>query len=188
MKYKTFSTGAMFILIMMSLNACWSYISQEAQDKFQNREGLFTVSVYPVRVVKGESAEYDVRLANEIGEFLKRHEFAYAIVKDEPLDIPVIWGHNQAKMAKRTAEGFADHIKGSNLDTEYALLVELLCDPGETYVGGIHFFLTDKNGLLASGGLTNSHWDEYKAIMPTDRNGGIEVLKLMLKNAWVNNK
>ena len=90
------------------------------------------------------------------------------------------WGSYLSKKA----QGFANHIKESHLDTEYALLVEFLCNPNETYVGGIHFFRSDKEGQLASGGLTNSHWEEYQEIEPRDRLGGYELVLAMLNNDW----
>lgn len=49
---------------------------------------------------------------------------------------------------------------------------------------GIHFYLSDRRGLLASGGLTNSKWPEFQEVMPKDRQGGYEVLIRMLREEW----
>jgi hypothetical protein len=49
----------------------------------------------------------------------------------------------------------------------------------------VHFYLAEKSGLLAAGGLTNSQWDEFKRIKPVDRQGGLSVLKEMTKKRWL---
>ena len=36
---------------LVLLCACWTYISPEASQRFQSRQGRFTVTVYPVHVV-----------------------------------------------------------------------------------------------------------------------------------------
>jgi len=169
---------------MLILSGCWSYVSKEAREKFETRDGAFSVTVYPVSVVIGQERVHDEQLAAEVIAFLAKKKLADPVMGTGFIDIPVKWGRNQAKMAQRSAINFSDQMKGEEIQTDYALLVEILCNSSENNVGGVHYYLCDKEGNLADGGLTNSHWDEFKEVEPHDRNGGLAVAKLMLRNGW----
>lgn len=173
---------------MLFLSGCWSYISKEAKQKFDNREGTFSVTVYPVSVVLGNGRVHDENLAAEVIDFLIRENLAVPVMSNSVIDIPVKWGRNQAKMAQQSAINFSEQIKTEDIKTDYALMVEILCDTSESKVGGVHYFLCDKAGNLADGGLTNSHWPEFKEVEPHDRKGGLAVAKLMLRGGWHNSK
>lgn len=175
------------ILVCMSMllvSGCWSYISKESNVRFMSRKSAFTVTVYPVSVVTGNLREGDEKLAKEVIDFLAEEGLALPVKGEGEIDLPVKWGMNQAKMAKKSALGFSEIMQAKQIDTEYSLLVEILCDTGETKVGGVHYYLCDSDGYLADGGLTNSHWDEFHVVNPVDRNGGVEVAKLMLKKGF----
>ena len=45
-----------------------------------------------------------------------------------------------------------------------ALLVELLCNHDETAVIGVHFYLAERSGQLAAGGLANSHGADFQRL------------------------
>ena len=170
---------------MLILSGCWSYVSKEAREKFETRDGAFSVTVYPVSVVIGQERVQDEQLAAEVINFLARGKLAHPVMGIGNIDIPVKWGRNQAKMAQRSAINFSDQMKEEEIQTDYALLVEILCNSSETNVGGVHYYLCDKEGNLADGGLTNSHWDEFHKVEPHDRNGGLAVAKLMLRKGWI---
>ena len=170
--------------MMLILSGCSSYVSKEAREKFERRDGAFTVTVYPVSVVIGQERVHDEQLAAEVIDFLAKEKLADPVMGTDFIDIPVKWGIDQAKMAQRSALKFSDQMEGEDIQTDYALLVEILCNSSETNVGGVHYYLCDKEGNLADGGLTNSHWDEFKEVEPHDRNGGLAVAKLMLRKDW----
>jgi len=172
------------LLMSMSLSGCWSYISQEAERKFKGREGRFSVTVYPVNVVKGGMVEYDLDLAHKVVTLLSQENLADPVLGTTAIEIPVKWGHNQALMAQQSANAFASKVKETQIQTDYALLAEILCDPSETHVVGVHFYLSDRSGNLANGGLTNSHWEEFQEVQPKERQGGYEVLIRMLRKQW----
>jgi hypothetical protein len=173
------------LLLPIVLSGCfWSYISEDAAREFQSREGAFSVTVYPVNVVKGTTVDHDGDLARKLVAFLRQEKLAEPVFGDTAIEIPFKWEHNQAKMAERSANAFASKMTVAGLQTEYALLVEILCDGTETRVVGVHFYLSDREGRLASGGLTNSAWEEFKEVQPRDRNGGYEVAIRMLEKAW----
>lgn len=172
------------LLLSITLIGCWTYISKDAQQKFKALEGPFSVTVYPVNIVKGPTLEHDEDLARKVMTFLRQENLADPVLGASVIEIPVKWGHNQAKMAQRSAKTFASKVKEAGIQTDYALLVEILCNPNETNVGGVHYYLSDRSGNLADGGLQNSHWEEFKEVQPNDRQGGCEVAIRMLRKAW----
>jgi hypothetical protein len=166
------------------LGGCWSYISKEAQRNFESREGPFSVTVYPVNVVKGATVAHDEALARKVMAFLQRENLADPVLGSVAAELPVRWGANQAKMAQQSAIAFASQVKEGGIQTDYALLAEILCDANEARVLGVHFYLSDRTGLLVDGGLTNSNWKEFKEVRPHDRQGGYEVVVRMLGRKW----
>ncbi len=166
------------------LSGCWTYICKDCAATFQNREEPVSVTVYPVNVVKGQNIINDSELARELVSFLQRENLAYASLGTKTHAYDYQWGHNQAAMAKRSAQAFKAQVKQDNIQTEYALLVEVLCNQSETLVMGVHYYLVNKEGLAADGGLNNSHWAEFQKVNPKNRNDGLRVAELMLKNNW----
>jgi len=139
------------------------------------------VTVYPVNVAcGGKPTVGDFRLGDDLAAWLNAQGIADARPGRPGARVPVKWGYNQAKMAEQSARAFGAWVQQANLTTDYALLAEILCNPDETKVIGVHFSLAEKSGLVAAGGLTNSHWDEFKEVDPVDRQGGLTVLKKMI--------
>ena len=130
----------------------------------------------------------DFALGRELVEWLNAQKIADAKFGRPGVPIPVKWSANQAKMAEQSAQAFGAWVKQANIATDYALLAEILCNRNETEVMGVHFYLAESSGLLAAGGLTNSHWDEFKRIKPLDRQGGFSVLKEMIRKRWLESK
>lgn len=176
--------GLLSVLLPVAIGGCWSYISTEAQGRFQARSTPVSVTVYPVQVVKGGQRLHDTALAGRLATMLREEKLASPQLATTPVAIPVQWGANQAKMAQRSANAFADAVRSAAIPTDYALLAEILCNPDETQVIGVHYFLADRTGLLADGGLTNSHRDEFQQVKPRNREGGYEVLIPMLRGNW----
>ena len=110
---------------------------------------------------------------------------AHGIPSESVIEFPVQWHRNQAKMFKESALAFSAQSKELHIQSDYALLVEILGNRHKTHVGGVHFFLINQQGEFVNVRLNNSHWDEYKAIEPKNETDGLEVAKLMMKNAWV---
>jgi len=172
------------LMLTIALGGCWSYISKGAQHKFESREGPFSVTVYPVNVVRGGRLEHDEDLGHKLVTFLREEGLADPVSGTPAVEIPVKWRPNEAKMAQQSATAFAAKVKEAGIQTDYALLAEILCNPDETGVAGIHFYLSDRAGKLASGGLSNSDWEEFREVKPHDRQGGYEVLIRMLRRDW----
>lgn len=178
-----------WVLLSLLLSGCWAYVSPEASKRLEARHGLLSVTVYPVNVAcGGKPTAGDFTLGRELVEWLDAQNIAAAKFGRPGVPIPVKWSANQAKMAEQSAKAFGAWVKQADLATDYALLAEILCNRDETQVMGVHFFLAEKSGLIAAGGLTNSHWDEFKRIKPVNRQGGLSVLKEMLKKRWLGSK
>jgi len=175
-------------LSMLIFSGCSSYVSKEANGIFETRDGAFSLTVYPVSVVTGQERVHDEQLAADLIDFLLKEQLANPVMGSRSIDMPVKWGRDQSKMAKTSAINFSNQMKEEEIQTDYALLVEILCNFSETNVGGVHYYLCDKDGNLADGGLRNSHWEEFKEVEPHDRNGGLAVAKLMLQAAWQNSE
>jgi hypothetical protein len=178
---------SLWLLLTFTLIGCYSYISKGVKLKFQSLEEPFSVTVYPVNIVKGPSIEHDEDLALRLMAFLREENLANPVLGAAAVEIPVTWRRSQPKMAQQSAIAFATEVKATGVQTEYALLVEILCNPTETKVGGVHFYLSDRSGNLANGGLTNSHWPEFQEVQPHDRQGGYEVAIRMLRREWKRN-
>ncbi len=172
------------VLGTLIISGCGTYLSREARQQFEEREESFSVTVYPVSIVVGSERQQDTELASEITDFINDNDLADAVMGEGDIEIPVKWEMDQSKMARRSALSYAEQMKSANIMTDYALLVEILCNSSETNVGGVHYFLCDKEGNLADRGLNNSHWENFKKVKPHDRKGGAEVAKLMLTDAW----
>lgn len=187
MKRNVHQTTLSWIIVLtlfLFLTGCWSVISKEAKEKFKSRQGPFSVTVYPIHVIKGQSVEHDQKLSKKLVDFLKEENLANPVLSDDPIDVPIQWGRNQARMLQKSAETFSQEVTKAGIETEYALLAEILCSKDENWVGGVHFYLADQNGLIASARLSNSHHREFKEVDPKDRNGGYEILIRLLQKVW----
>ncbi len=173
------------MLLLIPLLGCWWYVTPEAQRRFQARPQKPTITVYPVHVaLRGKVTQGDFRLGREVVSWLNAQQLAEASFGHPGVPIAVQWHRNQAKMAEESAKAFGTWVQQAQIATDYALLVEILCNGEETKVLGVHFYLAEKSGLLADGSLTNSHWEEFKRINPVDRYGGLSVFKEMLQKRW----
>ncbi len=171
-------------LLCIAVTACNFPISKAAAKKFKDRPGPFSVTVFPVRVVSGGSAEYSYEYCQELVDWLQAENIAKGEICPATIEFPVQWHRNQARMLKESAAAFSEQVKTMDIHCEYALLAEILCNRNKTHVGGVHFYLVSRDGEFVSVGLNNSHWEEYKTIQPRNSHDGLEVAKLMLKSSW----
>ena len=145
-----------------------------------------TAAVLAVAVLAACPSPNDPEMALALAEFLESEGIAAAARVGEPIEVPFRAGVNQARMLRRSAAAFSERIAERGTDTDYALLVEILTNRDETWVGGVHFYLADPQGRIAELSLSNSHHERFKAVDPTDRHGGFEVAKGLLQDALGN--
>jgi len=171
-------------VVALILAGCDTYISPDANKVFAAREGPFSVSVYPVNVIRPPGTiEPDVRLAKKVVTFLETEELAGPVLVKEPVLYDFVFSRNQAKIVANSAKAFAAQVGAAGIGTDYALLVEIMILPnGEP--GGVHYYLSDPEGNLADGSFTNDHWDDFKAVQPKTPDDGYEVAIRMLARIW----
>ncbi|MFC1543028.1 hypothetical protein ACFL4K_00650 [Candidatus Neomarinimicrobiota bacterium] len=173
------------LLAFLLLMGCGgSIISDAANTLFYENLEPFSITIYPLHVVRGQSIDHDPILAERLAGWLQEQSQALPFVAKDTISVPIEWGVNQARMLRRSAETFSARISESAIETEYALLVEILSNPDESWVGGVHFYLVDQTGRIASAGLSNSHHQVFKDVEPQDREGGYRVLTGMLEASW----
>jgi len=172
------------MLVVALLPGCYSYISPEASKEFHARVDPFSVSVYPVNVIKPPGTIHQsIRLAEKVVTFLETEELAKPVLLKERVRYDFVFSTNQTKIVANSAKAFAAQVREAGIGTDYALLVEIMILPnGEP--GGVHYYLSDPEGELADGSFTNDHWDEFKAVQPKTADDGNEVAIRMLRRIW----
>lgn len=185
MALKALTLSAYYLLVACTLTGCWSYVSREAQIRFERQHQHRSITVYPVNVARmGRGTAADAQLGSALVAWLNSQGMATAKLARPGVPIAVNWHANQAKMAEQSATAFGDWVRQAEIGSDYALLVEILCTASEDKVVGVQYYLAEKSGLIAAGGLANSHWDEFKQNEPVDRHGGLAVVKLLLSRRW----
>jgi len=182
MKYFRLIIGLVAVSLVLAWTGCARYISKDAKRAFEKRPGTFSVTVFPVNIVRGFSlVDQDGELAEQLARFLIDEGYADAIVDPAGADIVVKRSVSQPKVMKNSAVRFSTIVRERQIRTDYALLVEIFLNHDQTVVRGVHIYLVDREGRVAMIGLNNSHWGEYKAVMPKDRQGGYQVAVRMLR-------
>ncbi len=182
------NTLLMKVLILLVaallLSGCYTYISREASKEFNARADPFSVSVYPVNVIRPPGTiEPNIRLAEKVVTFLETEELAKPVLVREPVLYDFVFSPNQTKIVANSAKAFAAQVRDAGIGTDYALLVEIMILPNGV-PGGVHYYLSDPKGELADGSFTNDHWDEFKTVQPKTPNDGYEVAIRMLRRIW----
>jgi len=176
--------SSVMLVVALLLSGCYSYISPEASKEFNARVDPFSVSVYPVNVIKPPGTIHpSIRLAEKVVTFLETEELAKPVLVKERVRYDFVFSPNQTKIVANSAKAFAAQVREAGIGTDYALLVEIMILPnGEP--GGVHYYLSDPEGELADGSFTNDHWDEFKAVQPKTPDDGYEVAIRMLRRIW----
>jgi hypothetical protein len=179
----TYRSNILLVVVLL-LSGCYSYISPEASKEFNARAAPFSVSVYPVNVIKPPGNIHpSIRLAEKVVAFLETEELAKPVLVKERVRYDFVFSANQTKIVANSAKAFAAQVREAGIETDYALLVEIMMLPnGEP--GGVHYYLSDPEGVLADGSFTNDHWDEFKAVQPKTAEDGYEVAIRMLRRTW----
>ena len=175
-------------LSIIFFTGCKSLISKDAAAEFSAKKETVTVKVYPVRVIKGNNIENDFALAQELAGEFKAFSNLNFVQSADSFSIPFQWRHNQAKMMSESARGFSSCVAKADINTDYALMVEILGNKEETWIVGVHYYLCNKKGEIVKVGLNNSHWDTFKQINPTNRQGGMKVAVLMISEFFKTRK
>ena len=176
--------SSILLIVAMLLSGCYQYISPEASKEFNARADPFSVSVYPVNVIRPPGTiQPNIRLAEKVVTFLETEELAKPVLVKEPVLYDFVFSPNQTKIVANSAKAFAAQVREAGIGSDYALLVEIMILPNGV-PGGVHYYLSDPKGELADGSFTNDHWDEFKAVQPKTSDDGYEVAIRMLRRIW----
>ena len=176
--------SSILLVLALLLSGCSQYISPQASKEFNARADPFSVSVYPVNVIRPPGTiQPNIRLAEKVVTFLETEELAEPVLVKEPVLYDFLFSPNQTKIVANSAKAFAAQVREAGIGTDYALLVEIMILPNGV-PGGIHYYLSDPKGELADGSFTNDHWDEFKAVQPKTPEDGCEVAIRMLRRIW----
>lgn len=177
--------SGLILLVAVSLVAgCYNYLSPDASEAFQARTEPFSVTIYPVNVIRPPGTlQPDIGLAENVVAFLETEGLANPVLVQEPVLYDFMFSRNQAKIVAHSAKAFAARVREAAIATDYALLVEIMMMP-DGMPGGVHYYLSDPQGALADGSFTNDHWDEFKAVQPKTPDDGCEVAIRMLRQNW----
>lgn len=176
--------SSILLVVALLLSGCNQYISPEASKEFNARADPFSVSVYPVNVIRPPGTiQPNIRLAEKVVTFLETEELAKPVLVKDPVLYDFVFSPNQTKIVANSAKAFAAQVREAGIGTDYALLVEIMILPNGV-PGGVHYYLSDPEGELADGSFTNDHWDEFKAVQPKTPDDGYEVAIRMLRRIW----
>jgi len=176
--------SSILLVVALLLSGCYSYLSPDASEEFNARTDPFSVSVYPVNVIKPPGTIHpNIPLAEKVVTFLETEELAKPLLVKERVQYDFVFSPNQTKIVANSAKAFATQVRRAGIGTDYALLVEIMMSPnGEP--GGVHYYLSDPEGEIADGAFTNDHWDEFKEVQPKTAYDGLEVAIRMLRRIW----
>jgi len=182
----TFRPAFAVLLIFLSiLTGCEQVVSEDARERFENRNGPFSVTVFPIHIIAGSELDHDAALARRLADFLRSSHLAEPIVSDARIDMPAYYGVTETKRIRLAARHLQRTIDPIDLTTDYALMVEIVSNPEETRVLGVYFFLADRFGRIASARMANSHHQEFQKVNPKNRSDGFRVLTEMIREGWL---
>jgi hypothetical protein len=155
------------LIICLLLCGCGA-VKDEDEARFRKDLGKMTITVYPA-VVRGmgesDSPTWDGQAAKEIAGWIESKGLAKTEISSQSLQIAAKPSVNQARMFKSSMTSFAAWAKADPPKTDYACVAEyLMMRNGK--VGGVHVYFIRSDGVPAFGTLSNSHWEEFKAVNP----------------------
>jgi hypothetical protein len=175
-------TKTLFIttIIVSFLLSCSIKISDDAYKKFISEHGSPSILVYPVRVIMIDSAYFDASLSQELIENLSGFtNFRLKPTKDT-MDIPIKWSSDYGWLLKHSAKRFSKNVSKKNISEEYALLVEVLCNNEETWVGGVNVLICNNKGKMVRMQHNNSSHNHFSQVNPRSPKDGTLVARNML--------
>lgn len=177
--------GAACLLLIFTVSACDQVVSDEARRRFQNRTDPFTLTVFPVQVITGSRVTHDKELARRVSDFINAAYPADSRTAARPIQKPAFYGVAETRRIRLSARYLSRAIQGMDLNTDYAFMAEIVCNPDETRVLGVYWFLADRFGRIAGARMANAHHREFQRINPKDRNEALPVLIEMIREGWM---
>jgi hypothetical protein len=169
--------------VSLALGGCGSLIDPAGQEQFIQDVGHTSLTVFPA-VVRSDAIAYDAPAAQRLGQFLNDRKLAEASVSDVQVPITGGWSYNEAKMWRESAQALAAYVKEHPISTKYALLPEYLGVNDRGPVGGVHFYVVDRDGKVVSGLLLNSHHKAFTDANPKTVDDCTALLLQVIPQEW----
>lgn len=173
------------LFLVFIVCACDQVVSDEARRRFQNRTGSITLTVFPVQVITGSRVTHDQELAGRVSDFINAAYPADSRTAATPIQKPAFYGVAETRRIRLSARYLSQAIQGMDLNTGYAFMAEIVCNPDETRVLGVYWFLADRFGRIAGARMANAHHREFQRINPKNRNEALPVLIEMIREGWM---
>ena len=171
-------------LLVMGCLSCSSPLSQQVHETFLRNKDSFTVTLFPVRIFRGQDYVHNPALSRVLGELLAAENLATPTVSDDMASFPISWRNNQKNQFLLHARSYADAVKKRRLSTDYALFSEIYCNLNESRVVAVHYYLIDSKGRLADGQFINSRHSEFLILQPRNHHDGFELLSRLIRKQW----
>jgi len=175
--------GAVLGVLALGLTGC-GVTDEQAQKVLEGRLGHTSVTVFPtaIRAIGREQpVTYNTAAAAKAGQFIEEQKLATVTLAGSEVPLTGGWGNNQAKMFSTSATEFGAYVKAHPIGTEYAFMAEYLISGN--WVGGVHYYIVDANGVVAMGHLSNSDWPVFKRINPQSLEDCDRLLIAMIEEA-----
>ncbi len=147
-------------------------VENDVDRTFRKKIGDMSITVFPTIVRSHGLTLYERNSGEKIADFFEKNKLARVQISDHELSISKKVDITQWSVFQESMKIFADHLKSSEIKTDYALLSEFLLTPrkaGGEAIGGINCFLMSSDGKNVFSFLLNSHHKLFnEAALKTD--------------------
>lgn len=136
----------------------------EVEPTFPRRLDGSTVMVFPTVVRHIDGSEYNAASAARIARFLREHESATPMMRDDRVLLDLAPDGGQWDVFQQGLHLVGEHLAAHPVATDYAMVVEVLVYDvrgGGQAVGGIQGYILDAHGRNAFSFLLNSHHELF---------------------------
>ncbi len=116
-----------------------------------------TVEVYPTIVRRLERTAVSFASQDRIVALLKDEIMVMAVAKDTRFDLGKLERAAQWDTFQNDLKAVAETLRNRHSDADYSLVLEIVMQPGNQVVFGIHCYVLDQQGRNAFSFLLNSH-------------------------------
>lgn len=170
--------------LILFVSGCGSCVDKAANEVFYKNHDSFTLTVYPVNIIKGSMTIQDKYLSNLIAAYLEEEFLANPVVGDRKhIYSPMFW-QSDASKARNSAKGFASQVRTDAISTRYALLVELHSNSTEKMIFRANYTLVTADGKIVETEQLDQSTRLYKELNPLNRKDGAKLVMKALKEKW----
>ena len=118
---------------------------------------IATLAVYPSIIRTLEGTSFSTQSQQQIIELLNEAQLNSVVAESKHIDPGVLKGQSQWEMFVNDKQSIVEYLKQRRPDAQYSLIMELLFQPGNDAIFGIHCYIFDPEGENAFSFLLNSH-------------------------------